>query len=134
MKAICLAFLVALPLSSVQAKEGPYYILGAGASSCGSYVTAYDEYRPYAAGNGSGLLAMHAAASYLQYQSWIQGYIVGVDAVAGGHMRSIDEAGLQQWIYSYCKANPLKNVVDAANQLYFELGGTIPKKLRGDAR
>jgi hypothetical protein len=116
--------------SAVHAKGGHYNIMGAGSLSCGSYVSAYEGYRPYANGV-SGLLAMHAATSFFQYEAWIQGYIVGLNAMTAGNMRSIDEAGLQVWVYNYCSAYPLKKVVDAASQLYVELGGTIPKELRG---
>lgn len=129
MRWICvLLFSVLMFLGSSAARaHGPLVdVLGAGSDSCGKYVTAYRDYRANGSGNEATFLAWRSAALFYQYQSWIQGYITAAAAFHRGHIQAIDGDALVVWVNEYCQKHPLQNIVDAANRLYIELGGTFP--------
>jgi hypothetical protein len=101
-------------------------VRGAGSFSCAVYVQAYDAYRPFADGNEGGVVAQTAAADFMPYEAWIQGYLFGVDSWNKDQIRSFDRAGLQLWVYNYCQKHPLDIVANAALAFYRSLGGPIP--------
>jgi hypothetical protein len=99
---------------------------GAGSASCGAYVQAYDDYRPFANANSVGLGASAAIGNYAQYEAWIQGYLFGVDSWNKRQIKKFDRAGMQLWFYNYCQQHPLTQIVNAALAFYRELGGPVP--------
>jgi hypothetical protein len=106
--------------------QKPTSVRGAGAQSCGQYVQAYDQYRPFANGNTGGVMASAAIGNYAQYEAWIQGYLFGVDSWNRQQLRDFDRAGMQLWIYNYCEKRPLEIIANAALAFYRTLGGPIP--------
>lgn len=75
-----------------------------GTSSCGSWVSEKD-------------------ATVKSYQKgWILGFLSGLSSGADiNPLKKTDAYSIFLWIDNYCKANPLKDLVDAANGLVFEL-------------
>ena len=92
-------------------------VLGAGASSCGSWI----QERP--------------TSLYYQNSAWIQGYLRGwIDAallptsVAGlqreaipDPVRTLDAAAISSWIDQYCDTHRLDSLYYAANALAIEV-------------
>jgi hypothetical protein len=118
-------WVVAFATTTSPQAQTPVVIHGAGAKSCGTYVSAYDTYRPFSGGDGQigGIAAMQASAAFWQYEEWIDGYLVGVASWNMRPIRDYDRTGMQLWIYNYCRQKPLDVVANAALALYKELGG-----------
>ncbi|MER8882580.1 hypothetical protein [Mesorhizobium sp. M0816] len=84
-----------------------YAVIGAGAQSCGSWVK-------HQLMRETGL-------------SWVQGFVTAMnmhEAVQGGSgnlSKGTDADSMELWVTNYCSANPLKDISDAAFQLYATL-------------
>ena len=105
----------------------PMVVHGAGGSSCGDYVVAYDAYRPFIEGKSGGILEWQAEANYWQFEEWVNGYIYGMETrlYAQPPLRPWDEAGMRLWIYDYCQRHPIDVVANAALAFYKALGGKL---------
>lgn len=108
-RAICIAYVTAVATPSL-AKDanGGFFILGAGAKSCGMFVKDFRE------GN---------EGKYENTQ-WMNGYLTAVNqfAVTAQNIADgTDTEGRSLWMFNYCSANPLHNVGDAASALVREL-------------
>lgn len=55
-------------------------------------------------------------------QTWVLGFLSG-KAIATGKdiLKNTPDESLFLWIDNYCQSNPLSDVADASNALYFEL-------------
>lgn len=63
-------------------------------------------------------------------KDWLLGYLTGVNFILADAKKGFDPLSkvnsaeqIYLWVDNYCKANPLKTVHSAANELYIELKG-----------
>lgn len=58
----------------------------------------------------------------LATETWLTGYLSGI-AVSSEKdiLRDADKASLVLWMTNYCKGNPLNDIADGAEELYFDL-------------
>jgi hypothetical protein len=87
-------------------KSGNYAILGAGTSSCGSFVEARKN------------------ATATMYRTWLTGYFTALNLMSPDTynlLGSTDIDGAILWVENYCRANPIKNFENAAQALWVEL-------------
>lgn len=61
----------------------------------------------------------------LQRESWVDGFLSGMAAGTFKEFWSkpgnkLDDKSVYLWIDNYCRANPLKNVAQAAEMLFLE--------------
>lgn len=81
-----------------------YVIFGHSNNSCGNWTSDQEK----------------DSFSNLGYRSWVQGFVSGSGWV-GGIKYDTDSDGMKGFIDNYCKANPFKDVSDAAEALVREL-------------
>lgn len=128
MRPLGLGIAATIPLAlctSAAVAQKHEFVRGAGGSSCATYVQVYDAYKPFI-GNEAGLVATQAYENYGQFESWLQGYLFGLDSWNKGQIRQYDRASMQIWIYDYCQRKPLDIVANAGLAFYREVGGPIP--------
>jgi hypothetical protein len=125
-RVVVAAIVGVLYIAGTAGAQKPAIVYGAGGLSCGAYVLAYDEYRPFRESNSGGLPAWSAALKYKQFELWIEGCLSGVDSWNPKQVRQFDEAGLELWIYKYCRSHPIDVVINAALAFYRFLGGPAP--------
>jgi hypothetical protein len=116
MRVIVYSMVVALALASplVLAQTPSVMVRGQGAMGCGQWVNAIAQ------DNQTRLTPADT------YKSWVLGYLSGM--AAGTSLNFWGRAGINQldsesvflWIGNYCRANPLKVVFDAADELFLE--------------
>jgi hypothetical protein len=96
-------------------------IRGAGASTCSDYVRVYDAFRL----STDGEVARRATANFLQYEEWIDGYILGMETSfkGSGARRDWDQVDIGKWVSDYCQEHRSDIVANAALALF--------KKMRG---
>ena len=116
-------FLMAAALSSSVSpalSEGAT-IRGAGASTCSDYVRVYDAFRLSTDGD----VAPRATANFLQYEEWIDGYILGMETgfKGRGAQRDWDQVDIGKWISDYCQEHRSDVVANAALALFKEVRG-----------
>jgi hypothetical protein len=111
--ASCLLVAVALGSGVVPAQGGHTTIRGAGASSCSAYARLYDAFR----------LSSERTADFLQYEEWIDGYILGMDTSfkGAGAPRDWNQVDIGKWISDYCQDHPSDIVANAALALFKEI-------------
>ncbi len=98
--AICLTFVLSAPY--VQAVT----FMGAGTASCGSYLKD-KESMPF----------VHAANI-----SWIVGFLSGAVLASGNDvLNNTDSNAIEAAVTKYCQENPLRNVLEASTNVYFQL-------------
>lgn len=101
----------------------PEYHVGAGTISCGKWVMARQNANDKtSAGRDDGIVISNMGTS------WIQGYLTG-QAVAlsdsaqamkeWSHIPDVDALNL--WVENYCRANPLRDLMDTAATLHREI-------------
>ena len=106
----CLILASALLISDGVA-VAPYVVIGSGAESCGSWTA---NARAYAPGRGVATLGHQV---HLQHRQWVVGFLSGIGAmgVPGiNPLNNLDGEGVWAWIGNYCRANPIKDIADAA--------------------
>lgn len=87
-------------------QAGQVYI-GAGSDSCGSWVEARKT----------------SGAAALQYNAWVFGYLSGLNMLSpGDFLVKPDGPAILVWMDNYCRANPLKKIINASDSLAIELG------------
>jgi len=104
MKKLSVMIVLAGMLLAGEAGAQTYNVWGAGAASCGTWVT--DR-------RGEALVADIDFA-------WVQGYITGLNAANNGQVGAqFGEADAAEvWLDNYCTAHPLDHLIDATDQLY----------------
>lgn len=95
--------LIAVPLTGDAAAAWAYQVLGSGLSSCGTWIADKRSNWTFARLNLSWVLA------------WLS--TVGYQA-AGDPLNHVDRRASPAWIDNYCHANPIKQIVDAAQAFY----------------
>jgi hypothetical protein len=123
LKTFGLLMAVALSSTVIPAWSETATIRGAGASMCGDYVRIYDTFRlstDRAAGADG-----RATASFLQYEEWIDGYILGMETRFKGAsvQRDWDQVDIGKWISDYCQEHRSDIVANAALALFKEMRG-----------
>jgi hypothetical protein len=116
-----------LSVTSAYSQQSPGVYIefhGVGMESCGEYVVAYDNYKPYINTAKSGVTTSREVAQYWEYQNWINGFLAGVTAGSQRPIRSYDNVGMGLWIYNYCQQHPMDHIFTAAGSLWKELGGS----------
>lgn len=123
---LIVAGLIILMNAEVVAQTKPVTIHGAGASSCGSYVKSYDQFRSVNGQVGT-LLDWPAFAHYRQYEEWINGYVFGMETriYKAQPLKAWDRNGMQIWMYNYCQKHPIDVVANAALAFFKALGGNL---------
>ena len=116
---------VALGSGVVPARGGPATIRGAGASPCSDYAQIYDAFRLSTGGAASGDVARRATTNFLQYEEWIDGYLLGMETgfTGAGARRDWDQVDIGKWISDYCRGHRSEIVANAALALFKELRG-----------
>lgn len=103
MKKLLRTFVIATAALCVNLQAGSTVLMGS--RPCGSWVKEKEQNIPRLAGG-----------------AWLTGYLSGLAFGSGKDvLRGADAASIKLWIDNYCQANPLDNVDDAANALFFEL-------------
>jgi len=101
-----LAAIITIAALSQSLAADRYMILGAGAVSCGRWVSDIEQ-RP-------------------NMMSWILGFLSGYNVVIVGESSNISEGidavALERWITNYCRENPLSILANATVELVVELG------------
>jgi hypothetical protein len=115
----------ALSLSAVPALSEPATIRGAGASTCREYARVYDAFRLSMDSVADAAAARRATASFMQYEEWIDGYILGMETSFKGASarRDWDQVDIGKWISDYCQEHRLDIVTNAALALFKEMRG-----------
>jgi hypothetical protein len=115
----------ALGLSITPAWSEPTTIRGAGASTCGDYARVYDAFRLSMDRAADGDVSRHATANFLQYEEWIDGYILGMETIfkGAGARRDWDQVDIGKWISDYCQEHRSEIVANAALAMFREIRG-----------
>jgi hypothetical protein len=96
---ICLIF-----VSAASGAQGTRDYLGSGNSSCGEWLTEKNEM----------LQDMRT--------NWVLGYLSGINFMASKNfLDSYEYKGIKAAVDKYCRENPLKKVVDASNDIAFQM-------------
>lgn len=121
----CLLTAVALSSSAVPARSEPATIRGAGASTCSDYAQVYNAFRLSTDRAGNNEVAKFAAANFLQYEEWIDGYILGMETSFKGASAQRDwgQVDIGKWISDYCQEHRSDIVANAALALFKEMRG-----------
>src|SRR2546425_748369 len=107
--------LVALSLEGLAKPALAVLTRGAGSSGCGEWVEA----------RRSGTAGTPAS---INMEGWLLGFLSGAAYSSGKDtLRNTDASSLFLWMDNYCKANPLKKVMDGAQELDFELEDSLNK-------
>ena len=77
------------------------YVRGSGASYCGAYKEAYDAFRPYATTQDT-VVANSVTGTFLQYQAWAHGYLLGIDIYNNKEIADFDNSSMNLWLSNYC--------------------------------
>jgi hypothetical protein len=101
-KTLLFTFLIAS--ASVSLPVSAYMAFGAGAASCGVWISKKAK-------GGAGFVELHA---------WVLGF-VSANAWVKDKNYETDADGMADWVDNYCQANPLKDISDAAEALVLEL-------------
>jgi hypothetical protein len=119
--------LMALSLSAsvVPARSEHATVRGAGASTCHDYAQVYQGFRLSKDRAGDGEVERYATASFLQYEEWIDGFILGMETSfkGGGVERDWDQVDIGKWISDYCQEHRSDIVANAALALFKEMRG-----------
>ena len=117
----CFVMAAALSSSVLPARSESTTIRGAGASTCSDYVRAYDAFRLSTNGDG----ARRATANFLQYEEWIDGYLLGMETSFKGRgaRRDWDQVDIGKWISDYCQDHRSDIVANAALAMFREIRG-----------
>lgn len=117
----CFVMAAALSSSVVPAWSESATIRGAGASTCSEYVRVYDAFRL----STNGDVARRATANFLQYEEWIDGYLLGMETSFKGRgaRRDWDPVDIGKWISDYCQENRSEIIANAALALFKEMHG-----------
>lgn len=98
-------FLTAFALGSgaVPARSEPATVRGAGASICSDYAQVYDAFTSTERAD-DGQVARFARANTLQYEEWVDGFILGMETSFKGvtPRRDLDRIDIGKWISGYC--------------------------------
>lgn len=98
--------IIVLACLSVNAHGYSDAVLGYGTKSCNTWTEERSKESSAAA----------------HYEDWVLGFLTGANAYMPGNMLKVhSEAGLLGWVDTYCKENPLKRIVDAADRLTVEI-------------
>jgi hypothetical protein len=107
-----LVLALTLAISAVQAERAQ--ILGAGASSCGNWLSERQ----------AAFTTQNPSAALWGDSQWILGFIAGANIGIAPDMNLMDGTtgtALMFWVDDYCKDHPLENVATAASALLREL-------------
>ncbi len=124
MRVILCSMMVALALAStaVLAQTPPVMARGQGATGCGQWVDAIAREDP----NRFTQADANKAWVRETYRAWVLGYLSGAASASNlnfwgrAGVNNLDNESVFLWIGNYCRANPLKLVVDAADALFLE--------------
>ena len=96
-----------LPFAAQAQSEEKPIVIGAGFSSCGTWIEA-----------------RHKPVEYYQYLPWVLGFITGSNwHNAEQQARPLDVKAVVAFIDQYCRNNPLHSLVLAAAAVVQETGG-----------
>jgi hypothetical protein len=121
----CLLIAVALSSSVLPARSEETTIRGAGASTCTDYARVYDTFRLSIDQPAADDVSRGATANFLQYEEWIDGYILGMETIFKGRTarRDWDQVDIGKWIADYCQQHRSEIVANAALALFREMRG-----------
>jgi hypothetical protein len=121
----CFLMAAALSSSVVPALSEGATIRGAGASTCSDYVRAYDAFRLSMDHAAGGDVSRYATANFLQYEEWIDGYILGMETIFKGEgaRRDWDQVDIGKWVSGYCQEHRSDIVANAALAMFREMRG-----------
>jgi hypothetical protein len=116
---------LALSASVVPAWSEHATVRGAGASTCDDHAQVYQAFRLSKARAGNDEVARYATASFLQYEEWIDGYILGMETSfkGGGVERDWDQVDIGKWFSDDCQEHRSDIVANAALALFKEMRG-----------
>jgi hypothetical protein len=118
----CLLMAAALSSSVIPALSRGATIRGAGTSTCSEYARVYDAFR---LSTGDGDISRRATAGFMQYEEWIDGYILGMEtsSTRASTQRDWDQIDIGKWISDYCQEHRSDIVANAALALFKEMRG-----------
>jgi hypothetical protein len=121
----CFLMAAALSSSVVPARSETTTIRGAGASTCSDYVQVYDAFRFSMDTVADSGVARGATANFLQYEEWIDGYILGMETSLrrAGVQRDWDHVDIGKWVSDYCREHRSDIVANAALAMFREMRG-----------
>jgi hypothetical protein len=121
----CLLMAAALSSSVAPARGEPTTIRGAGASTCSDYVQVYDSFR-LSMDRSADDVSRRSIANFLQYEEWIDGYILGMETSfkGAGARRDWSRVDIGKWISDYCQQRRSDIVANAALAMFKELRGS----------
>lgn len=121
----CLLMAAALSLSVIPARSEHTTIRGAGASTCSDYARVYDALRLSNEAGADSDVSRQATANFLQYEEWIDGYILGRETSFKdrGEQRDWGQVDIGKWVSEYCHEHRSDVVANAALALFKEMRG-----------
>jgi hypothetical protein len=127
---------VALSASVVPAWSEPATIRGAGASTCSDYARVYDAFRLSMNPGADGDVSRHATVNFLQYEEWIDGYLLGMETMfkRASAQRDWDQVDIGRWISDNCQEHRLEVVANAALALSRKCAARLSEHVRTPRR
>jgi hypothetical protein len=118
-----------IPLSSSSnSEEHTVWTQGVGNNSCGKFLASI-EGLPI---GGAETLTYPNGRIYVSesvaYQSWIEGYISGVNAYEPTREVRVDYPGIELWIKAWCEAHPADPLVSAVGHFILNRWGASSGK------
>jgi hypothetical protein len=119
---VALVATVSIPFSSPVSAEHTVWTQGVGLDSCGTFLASIEGLPIGKAEvvNSNGRTYFSAAATY---QSWIEGYISGVNAYEPTREVRVDFPGIELWIRTWCESHPADALVDAVGHFLLSRWG-----------
>ena len=118
-RALACLIVIAMGLGVAPARSETATVRGAGASTCGVYTQVYDGLHLAAGKATDGAVS----ADFLQYEEWIDGYILGMETSFKGRaaQRDWDQVDIGKWVSNYCEEHRSDIVANAALALFKEM-------------
>jgi hypothetical protein len=99
---VVLAMWVAISVTGVRAAD----VVGTGARSCGDWKADHQ----------------HEDAVSVSDDAWVAGYLSGYSIWSADDAPKLPDLGARStWMNNYCRSHPLDHILEAVNQLIFEL-------------
>jgi hypothetical protein len=110
---VALIATVSISVSSPSSAERSVWTQGVGLDSCGKFLASIEglpigKAETVTYPNGRRYVSEAAA-----YQSWIEGYISGVNAYEPTREIRVDFPGIELWIKTWCESHPADTLVSA---------------------
>ena len=104
-----------MPRRFLYVEKGAFFNYGAGSSNCTKYLGSYGSANLKRTPDGG----ISYVGDFGFVMGWLQGFATRVNRTipGGANIYDMDSVELAAWVASWCRDNPLKQVVDAMDAL-----------------